>query len=201
MANLATSKAITFFDIETTHLDPKKSAILSISIITDWEDGKQDVWSTKIKPKAIELEFASKEALEVCGYSDEEWADAPMLETVAYDIVKRLMWGPIVGHNVQFDVSHVRAVLQRYGYSESERGKKVTPDNKTYKIGYPQIDTCALAYLFLPTERQNLNALREYFEIDTARAHNADTDVEDCRHVFYNIMSQLDENNNGSINA
>ena len=58
-----------------------------------------------------------------------------------------------------------------------------------FKIGYPVIDTCALSYIFLPTERQNLNALREHFNIDTERAHSATTDVEDCRYVFYNIIS------------
>ena len=191
MANLTTAKSITFFDVETTHLDPKKSAILSISIITDWEDGKRDVWSTKIKPKPIEMEFASPEALKVCNYNEEEWSDAPEFQDIAYQIVKRLMWGPIVGHNVQFDISHVRAVLGRYGYSEAKNREKVTAENKIYKIGYPAIDTCALAYLFLPTERQNLNALREHFNIDTSRAHDAETDVEDCRTVFYNILDYI----------
>jgi uncharacterized protein YprB with RNaseH-like and TPR domain len=68
LGNITTAKAITFLDIETTHLDASKSAILSISIITDWDGGKQDVWTTKIKPKDIEMQFASKEALEVCMY-------------------------------------------------------------------------------------------------------------------------------------
>ena len=35
MANFTTAKAVTFFDIETTHLDPKRSAVLEISIITE----------------------------------------------------------------------------------------------------------------------------------------------------------------------
>ena len=188
MSNLSSAKAITFFDIETTHLDPKKSAILSISIITDWEEGRQDVWTTKIKPKDIEMEFASPEALKVCGYSKEEWESAPRFEDVAHEIAKRLMWGPIVAHNIQFDVSHVKSVLNRYGYREANRNELIKTDNKLYKIGYPQLDTCGLAYLFLPTERQNLNALREHFGIDTSRAHSADTDVEDCREVFYRIM-------------
>ena len=48
---------------------------------------------------------------------------------------------------------------------------------KMFKVGYPAIDTCALAYIYLPTERQNLNALREHFDISTDRAHSADTDV------------------------
>lgn len=188
MGNLSSAKAITFFDIETTHLDPKKSAILSISIITDWEEGRQDVWTTKIKPRDIEMEFASPEALKVCRYSEEEWESAPRFEDVAHEIIKRLMWGPIVAHNIQFDVSHVKSVLNRYGYREADRNELIKPDNKLYKIGYPQLDTCGLAYLFLPTDRQNLNALREHFGIDTSRAHSADTDVEDCREVFYRIM-------------
>lgn len=188
MANISSSKAVTFFDIETTHLDPKQSAILSISIITDWSGGKQDVWTTKIKPKDVEMKFASKEALAVCGYTESKWEDAPSFEEVAEEIIQKLMWGPLVAHNIQFDVSHVKAVLKRYGYSEAKRGQRIESGNMLYKIGYPLIDTCSLAFLFLPTERQNLNALREHFDIDTSRAHAADTDVEDCREVFYRIM-------------
>jgi len=192
LGNLTTAKAITFLDIETTHLDPSKSAILSISIITDWEDGKQDVWTTNIKPKDIELQFASDEALKICMYDEDKWADAPSFKEVAPEIAKRLMWGPLVAHNIQFDVGHIKAVFKRYGYRAAERNERVEPDNKLYKIGYPQIDTCALAYLFLPTERQNLDTLREYFGIKGDRAHSADTDTEDCRHVFYKILEFID---------
>lgn len=188
MGNLTTAKAITFLDTETTHLDPSRSAILSISIITDWDDGKQDVWTTKIKPKPVEMKFASEEALKVCGYNDKEWEGAPSFEDVAEDIAKRIKFGPLVGHNIQFDIAHLKASFLRRGWKEPERGEKYGSGNKKLRIGYPQIDTCSLAYLFLPTERQNLNALREHFNISTDRAHAADTDVEDCRHVFFKIM-------------
>jgi len=189
MANLSSSRAVTFLDVETTHLDPSRSAILSISILTDWEDGKQDVWSTKIKPKDIEMEFASSEALSVCKYNEAEWKDAPTFKDVAEDIISRLKWGPLVGHNVQFDLSHIRSCLKRYGYSEVNNVSELDQKEKVFKIGYPAIDTCALAFIFLPTERQNLNALREYFDIDKSRAHSSDTDAEDCRHVFYSIVN------------
>ena len=42
MGNLASAKAITFLDIETTHLDPRQSAILQIS------------FTGKVVPKTLE---------------------------------------------------------------------------------------------------------------------------------------------------
>ena len=179
MGNLTTAKAITFLDIETTHLDPKKSAVLSISIITDWDNGTQDVWTTKIKPKDIELHYASPEAIKVCNYSDEDWEDAPSFNNVADTIIKKLKYGPLVAHNIQFDISHLKAVLNRYGYKDT-------------RFGYPLIDTCALAYLFLQTERQNMTALREHFNITKEGAHTAEKDVQDCRTIFYKIIGAID---------
>ena len=188
MGNFTTAKAVTFLDIETTHLDPKKSTVLEISFITDWEDGNTDTWTTKIKPKSIELEFASKEALEICGYSDKEWEDAPSFEEVADIIANKLRFGPLVAHNIDFDISHLTAVFERYGYKRWSREAK--EGDKTYSFGYPKIDTCALSYLYLPTERQNLDTLREHFDMSKDGAHTAAKDVEDCRTVFYNIISE-----------
>ena len=188
MGNFTTAKAVTFLDIETTHLSPTRSAILEISIVTDWESGSTDVWTTKIKPKPIEIEFASKEALEICRYNEEDWADAPSFEDVADTIASKLRYGPLVAHNISFDIGHLTSVFERYKYTQWSRE---TPENtKTYSFGYPKIDTCALAYLFLPTERQNLDTLREHLSIPTEGAHAAEKDVMDCRQVFYHIVSE-----------
>ena len=187
MGNLATAKAVTFLDIETTHLDPRQSAILQISFITDWEDGRQDKWSTKIKPNKLELEFASREALKICGYSDAEWKDAPSFNDVAEEISKRLTWGPLVAHNINFDLSHIRAVFGRYKWSEVDSVSDLDNGN-CFKIGYPIIDTCSLAYLFVPAQRQNLNELRGHFGISAEGAHEAVKDTEDCREIFYRIV-------------
>ena len=190
MGNFTTAKATTFFDIETTHLDPSRSAVLEISIITDWDNGSTDTWTTKIKPRPVELEFASEEALKICGYNDEDWSDAPTFEEVAETIAKKLRFGPIIAHNIDFDVSHLTAVFQRYGYKKWSRDNPVSEGAKIYSFGYPKIDTCALAYLFLPTERQNLDTLREHFDISGEGSHTAEKDVQDCRQVFYSIVSE-----------
>jgi len=189
MGNFINAKAITFFDIETTNLDPKKSAILEITIITDWDDGTQDIWTSKIKPKNIEMEFADQEALNICGYNEEDWKNAPSFNDVAEIISKKISWGPVVAHNIQFDLAHLTSVFKRYGYRECNRNEKFNVKNKMFKIPYPIIDTCAMAYLFIPAERQNLNELRKYFNIEIDRAHNSLTDTEDCRHVFYHIIN------------
>jgi len=191
MTNLLNSKSVTFIDVETTHLDPKYSTILSIGIITDWEGGRKEKWTTKIRPREIEMQFASKEALSICKYNPSDWEDAPTFEEVASEIANRLTWGPIIGHNVQFDLAHIKSVFQRFGWELVDRMDYNSVSNKKFKIGYPVIDTCALAFIFLPTERQNLTALREFYEINSERAHNALTDAEDCRHVFYSIVNMI----------
>ena len=193
MGNFTTAKATTFFDIETTSLDPKRSAVLEISIITDWDNGNTDTWTTKIKPKPVELEFASEEALKICGYSESEWSDAPMFEDVAETIAKKLRFGPIIAHNIDFDVSHLTAIFERYGYKKWSRDNSDSENAKTYSFGYPKVDTCALAYLFLPTERQNLDTLRTHLDISSEGSHTAGKDTEDCRQVFYHIISNTIE--------
>ncbi len=188
MGNLSNAKAITFLDVETTSLDPKKSAILQITILTDWDNGKTDKWTTKIKPRDMEIEFAEDQALKICNYREEDWEDAPYFEEVADKIVQKLTWGPVVAHNIQFDVAHIKASLERRGWKPAKNFQRSDIKNKIFSFGYPLIDTCALAYMFLPTQKQNLNSLREHFDIDTERAHSSDTDAEDCRLVFYNIV-------------
>ncbi len=190
MGNFSNAKAITFFDTETTHLDPTKSAILQISIITDWEDGKTDRWSTKIKPRDLELHHASSEALSICNYKENDWEDAPYFEDVAHTIAKKLRWGPVVAHNAQFDIAHLKATFKRRGWREPKRDEKFDDSKKLFRFGYPVIDTCALAYLYLPTDRQNLNEVRKHLGISEERAHDAITDTEDCRQLFYHIIGQ-----------
>jgi DNA polymerase III epsilon subunit-like protein len=187
MGNFATAKAVTFLDTELTHLDPKLSALLEVCFITDWDNGTQSIFHTKIKPTQEELECASQEALDIVGYNDEDWANAPSFDQVADKIAACLKWGPLVAHNAQFDIAHLKAIFERNGWNI--KPKDYNQKGALY-VGYPVIDTCALSYLYLDSDRQNLMVLREHFGLDPEGAHGAKKDCEDCRTVFYNIIGK-----------
>lgn len=185
MANFASARSVTFFDTEVTHLDETKSALLEICIIVDYEEGSQYCFHTKIKPTMKELALASTEALKINGYNREDWKDAPNFDDVAKKIVKLLTWGPIIAHNAQFDVRHLTAIFERNGWTHANRTDIA---KKEFSFGYPTIDTCALAFIYVDSQRQNMHALREHFDISHEGAHGALKDCEDCRNIFYNII-------------
>lgn len=191
MGNIANAKAITFLDTETICIDPVDgvNTLLSICFITDWDSGDSSTINLKIKLSLDQKEHASAEALRINNYSKEAWKDAISLEEAAPIIAKSIAWGPIVAHNAQFDVRHITSSLEACGWRKTERGERFSIEDKTFQVGYPIIDTCNLAYLFMDSEKQNLPALREVLNLSEDRAHDAMTDTEDCRQVFYHIMS------------
>lgn len=190
MGNILDYRTITFFDVETTHLDPSVGEIIQIAILTEDSSGNLKEWSTKIKPQ-LKLGTYSPKALEINGYNEAEWDDAPFFSDIAHLIVDKLRWGPLVAHNAPFDIAFVESCLERY--SGWQRGSRTDFDTRTFRLGYPVIDTVALSYLMIPTERQNLNALREHLDITKVGAHEAVKDVYDCRSVFWHCASHCIE--------
>ena len=191
MGNFGNAKAITFLDTETICLNPVAgvNTLLSVCFITDWEEGNSTTTEVKIKLSLDQKPHASAEALKINNYSKEAWADAVSFEEAAPIIAKAIAWGPLIAHNAQFDINHIVSSLEAVGWRKTEYGERFSIEDKTYQVGYPVIDTCALAYLFMSTDYQNLPTLREALDIDPDRAHDALTDTEDCRQVFYHILA------------
>lgn len=189
MANFSNAKSITFFDTEVTSLDINRSALLDITIVTDWEGGNQKVFTTKVKPTARDLEQASDEALKIVGYSEEAWKDAPSFEDVAPEIAKRLKWGPIVAHNAIFDYRQLSSIFTRNGWTEIFQGSS---DISKQEFNFSSLiyDTRALSHIFLDCERQNMKVLREHFGLSDKNAHSSLKDTADCRTIFYNIIAK-----------
>jgi len=164
-----------FVDVETTGLRPwEGQEIIEIAIITEHGDGRVDRYCTKIKP--VRLEFAEAKALEVNGYTDALWADAPYMSEVIGDIYNLLRRGIIVGHNVAFDCLFIDFELERYGFS---------------KCSYAKVDTMTLAHEhLLPVGLRSigLKAIRKYMGWSCEGAHTAMVDAEDCRRMYHSLI-------------
>lgn len=126
------AKAFTWVDVETTGLDPAVAEILEIAIVRVSPDGSEATFHSKVKPDHIET--AHPKALEVNGYTEEAWADAPTQSEVWNKIVRLGLFEDciIAGQNVRFDVGFIEKALHDHV-------------EKAPRIGYHLYDTVTLA--------------------------------------------------------
>ncbi len=188
MSNITDYRTISYFDVETTSLNPDTGEIIQICIVTEDRSGNLETWSTKIRPRLQEGTY-QKSALKINNFKPKEWINAPIFEDVADKIIEKLRWGPIVAHNAAFDISFIESCLDRY--TVWKKGIRTDFQEKTYRLGYPVIDTVALSYLMLDSDRQNLVALRDHLGIDQDGSHEAVKDVMDCRTVFWHCLEKI----------
>ena len=113
----ANTRKLAFVDTETTGLDPAIHEILEFSV--EFEDGTQETF--KIAPQHIET--ADARALEINGYTPEEWVGALDPHAAAELILKLIGEAILIGHNIGFDVSFLRALLRREGFNANEVGR------------------------------------------------------------------------------
>ena len=156
-----------FVDTETTGLDHTKHEMLEIAIIVI-ENGERTTIERKIKPTRIET--AQPRALEVNGYSEEEWEEAEEwnkeMSLEFRDLIRGAM---IIGHNPMFDLRFIEAACTRFGVRLPLR---------------PVFDTKCAAYM-LGHNRLGMDKIREQDENMTKEgAHRALKDVEDCIYLF-----------------
>lgn len=169
-------KPLCFIDTETTGLEPDLHEVIEFAVIrVDPVSGSQTSWSTKIKPEHIER--AHPKALEVNGYTPEEWADAPLMSEVGHRIVELLRDGILVGHNCSFDEAMLKASLKRAGVEG--------------RIPYHKVDTVTLAYEHLVPyglPSLSLDNIRRFLGWSLDGAHTAMQDAEDAKRL-YEILS------------
>jgi DNA polymerase III epsilon subunit-like protein len=167
-----------FLDTETTGLDPITNEIVEIAIIRERPDGTLiDEWSTKVKPQRIET--AHPRALEVNGYNEAAWADAPLFDDIADEVADRLLDCVLIGHNVAFDHGFIKEALKR-------AGSKV-------RLPYHKIDTVTLVYEHLAPlgcTSLSLDRVREFLGWSKDGAHTALQDTQDCRKLYHHLTGR-----------
>lgn len=171
-------KPLAFIDTETTGLDATVHEVIEYAIVRTNPNGEETLrWATKIKPQNIEA--AHPIALEVNGYTEEAWADAPTMAEVGEKILADLKGCVIVGHNVAFDENMLNENLKRAGIDR--------------RIPYHKVDTVTLAYEHLVKDgltSLSLDNIRRFMGWSLDGAHTALQDVDDCKRLFDMLMAR-----------
>ena len=122
-----------FFDLETTGLDKDNHTILEIAIVkTNWEGEVLSTFETKIKPSPADIIKAHPKALEINGFTEEDWRNAPPPEDVL-DAIQAQFEGKhiIVGQNIAgFDIPFLTVFFEKH--------------NRKLKMSRRSLDTMSL---------------------------------------------------------
>lgn len=157
-----------FLDIETTGLDFYHHEIIEVAAIeTDDQLNEIRLFERKIKPEHIHTAHAK--ALEVNGYTESEWVDAPGLKDVLTELAPWLEDVVLFAHNISFDWKFLQHNYARFG---------------TVPKPAQQIDTMGIASQLIDEGKyhgsRSLSALCKHFDIVNERAHRALGDTRAC---------------------
>ena len=164
-----------FFDTETTGLRPDRHEMISFAIILHNND--KEIYRVHQKITPLRINEADPEALKVNGYNWADWRDSIHASRAAIWLHKFFSKRPdmiIVGHNPQFDIEFVKAL--------------VTPYFHDFEFKHRSIDTkqLALATLFpLGLKSCRLDEIRRFLDWSLEGAHDALVDAEHVRDLFY----------------
>lgn len=147
-------------DVETTGLRPLHQRITEVAAIR-FKDGQvTDRYSCLVNPeRRIPVSIAK-----LTGITDADVVGAPLFAAVADGLLDFLGHGPVVGHNVRFDLGFVNAELKRIGKPP---------------LGNATIDTISLAHRLIPGLRKpTLERVAKALGLVPGRLHRAEADAE-----------------------
>lgn len=148
-------------DTETTGLSPEYDELIEIGMLLIKNNTVIDYYHSYVKPIGEIPEFITS----LTGITNEMVADAPSISDIICDILNFIGTNHIVGHNVNFDIWFIKASTNNFD------------DNRSYT------DTLYLARKCkLPTIDNRLSTLKEYFNVNVKKSHNA---LDDCLSTFY----------------
>lgn len=164
---MKTKKPWAVVDIETTGLNPDKGhEIIEIAILTE-----KSAYCQKIKP--LRIERADPKALQINGYSPEEWEDALSPDVAAQRIGEYLDGHRIIGHNPQFDMMFIQDLWDDHGLS--------------FRTDRRLIDTMILAHEHLEPigcRSLSLDNIRTFLGWSKLGSHSARIDAVDTLRLY-----------------
>src|SRR5512140_3504747 len=159
--------SIVSLDIETTGLDPQSDAIIEIGACRFNGNRIEAEFSTLVNPGRHIPELITR----LTEINDEMVRQAPPIRDVLVDLVAFIGDSPILGHNVQFDLSFFRK-YKLFGLNES-------------------IDTYEMAAVLLPTaSHYNLKSLAQTLGIYPGMWHRGLEDAKTAHAIFQKLFAR-----------
>lgn len=164
-------------DFETTGSSPRQGdQIIQIGAVMIENGEITDTYATFVNPGQGIPAYITQ----LTGITDEMVADAPTLEEIMPEMLKRLDGSVFVAHNATFDLQFLQEALTDQGY---------------YTFDGPVIDTVELARFLLPMQGSyRLVELADDLDIYHDRPHQADSDALATAHLFlylYDLIRRL----------
>lgn len=168
-------KSFIAVDLETTGLSPESNHIIEIGALKYVNGELVERFSRLVKPPVS----ISSRIFEITGIDD---AMVEKEEGIAEVLPGFLEFvgeeNVLLGHNLRFDFSFLKAAAKRLGYSFQKDG----------------LDTMLLARKLLPElPRKNLATVSEHYGVVNLRAHRAYEDAETTAKVYFAMLEQFGE--------
>jgi DNA polymerase-3 subunit epsilon len=165
-----------FVDLEMTGLDPIKDRVVEVCIERVRGAAVEARLYTLVRPETTTTEGAVGNA-HVHGIVAESLEGAPTFGEIAPRVADLLTGAILVAHGASWDVAFLEAEMARAG----------VPMPVPFYV-----DTLNLSRRTFGLKKHSLDALREHFGIDKARAHRADADVAALRIVWGKCVEALE---------
>ena len=171
---------LAFVDLEMTGLDAAKDRVVELCIERVRGGAVEARLSTLVRPETIPASDKSPDSVgnaHVHGIFAEALNDAPTFAEIAPRVRELFEGAILVAHGAAWDVAFLEAEMTRAG----------TPMPLPFYV-----DTLNLSRRTFVLKKHSLDALREHFGIDKARAHRADADVAALRIVWEKCVATLE---------
>jgi predicted DnaQ family exonuclease/DinG family helicase len=157
-------------DLETTGFDPEIDQVIEIAAIKFEGDTITDQFESMVKPG---LEIPPM-VTHITGITNQQLENAPVFETIKDQFLKFIGNFPIIGHNIDFDLTFLKA-------------KGLPLKNKQY-------DTFELAGILIPgLPSYSLDTISRLLKIRHEQKHRALSDAHVCFELFNLLQAKISE--------
>lgn len=156
-------------DVETTGLSAGIDEIIEIGAVKLEAGTLTQVYKSLVCPR----HGLPPRITEITGITEEMLAEARPIEEVLPEFLAFAGNLPLLGHNLPFDYSFIKAACSKQKISFERKG----------------IDTLRLARILHPSlEKKTLSAMAEFYQIDPGHSHRACDDAVSCAGIYLKML-------------